>query len=258
MNKLYKTLFTCLLSTVSISAADASLPNASESSNSPAIAAMPFKRKIALHLSHLEHLFQAQSQDHVLSFIDELEYLAHPDYARVAASLLHLAIKEKNREAISLMLDKGVNIDGTDLWTPSPLTKVIKQKNIAMLKFLLEKGANPDQPSESLSGFRPIQTAALEGDFEIFKVVWEACEIKTPKDKSGSTLMHFAAAGGNVSILEFLKNKGLSCTERDSSGHTPLHEATVSGRVSAIHFLLENGAEQEAIVVMDNNLLLVS
>jgi ankyrin repeat protein len=62
------------------------------------------------------------------------------------------------------------------------------------------------------------------------------------KDKEGRTGAHFAAAHGELEMLQFLYSKGVDVDAEDSIGRSPLHYAALRDHESVIVFLASKGA----------------
>ena len=62
----------------------------------------------------------------------------------------------------------------------------------------------------------------------------------------GGTLLHAAAAGGNIEILSTLLNIGLDINATAQSGHTPLGWAIMNRKGDASAYLLQVGADPTA------------
>ncbi len=63
------------------------------------------------------------------------------------------------------------------------------------------------------------------------------------KDKSGNTLLHEAAYGGSLTIVEFLIFKGADINSGNTVLDTPLHLAISNGRDDVAILLIEKGAD---------------
>lgn len=59
----------------------------------------------------------------------------------------------------------------------------------------------------------------------------------------GKSLLHYAARGGNTSIIQCLLEKGISPNITDKCYITPLHEAAFYNRLDAIKLLIQQGAQ---------------
>ncbi len=62
-------------------------------------------------------------------------------------------------------------------------------------------------------------------------------------DKDGMTLLHSAASGGQLPVMEFLVSNGVSVSAKDSRGGTAMLEAAAAGHVKAAQWLLDRGVE---------------
>ena len=70
----------------------------------------------------------------------------------------------------------------------------------------------------------------------------------------GQTLMHLAAASGNVKVIEILKNADASIHTMDSHNEMPLHLAAKNGKVDAVKVLMR-AAQQDSPSSNRDNLL---
>uniref|UniRef100_A0A7M4EET9 Ankyrin 1 n=1 Tax=Crocodylus porosus TaxID=8502 RepID=A0A7M4EET9_CROPO len=59
---------------------------------------------------------------------------------------------------------------------------------------------------------------------------------------SYETLLHIAAANGQIAVMEYLIKKGAKLEVKDSQGKTPLHRAAEKGHDDAVKVLLQAGA----------------
>lgn len=74
----------------------------------------------------------------------------------------------------------------------------------------------------------------------------------------GRTMVHYAAAGGNLELLQFLLDSGLGVDIRDNDGRIPLQLAAVCAQADACTFLLRNGASVNGQDVHGRNSLHVA
>jgi len=63
------------------------------------------------------------------------------------------------------------------------------------------------------------------------------------KDEEGMTLLHWAADRGNLSIVQFLIDKGCHVNSLDKCGQTPLHYAVSCGHNGVVQLLIALGAD---------------
>ena len=100
-----------------------------------------------------------------------------------------------------------------------------------------------DIDSRSNDGKTPLMITASEGRLDEFSVVIERKSDPTLKNNNGWTLLHFAAQGGNVVIIENLLSLGLDIDSRSSVGRTPLIISAYGGRLNAFSFLIKRKSD---------------
>jgi len=85
--------------------------------------------------------------------------------------------------------------------------------------------------------------AAEGGSVEALQELMRRGAATDVTDDHGCGVLHFAAAGGHVAVVEFCVRKlNIPCGVRDSDGDTPLIVAAYEGRVPVVDWLLKNGA----------------
>jgi ankyrin repeat protein len=83
-----------------------------------------------------------------------------------------------------------------------------------------------------------LQDLLLSGDLEALKARLRP-EDMSLRDGNDATLLHWAARGGHVPVIEWLLSQGLSPNEQDQNGETPLHVAVRHGHTQAVSALLK-------------------
>lgn len=83
---------------------------------------------------------------------------------------------------------------------------------------------------------RTLQNQAYEGDLDAVKAAVESAEsakaVATRKDSDGRTLLHWAASGGRMDVVDYLMTiEGVKVNSRDESQWTPL----MSGETDGLH-----------------------
>ena len=86
--------------------------------------------------------------------------------------------------------------------------------------------------------------AAKDNLVDMLKHLVESGTVKPDGFRGGSTVLHVAAATGNVEITEYLvsvmKEKGVPLNPRNlNSGYTPLHDAAAAGKESTVRVIVE-------------------
>ncbi|CAH3156665.1 unnamed protein product [Porites evermanni] len=76
-----------------------------------------------------------------------------------------------------------------------------------------------------------------------------------PAENKDSTLLHSAAEGGDVSIIEIILSDGIEVNTKDSFGATPLMIAAAKCKKQAVDFLLSKGADPSLTTNVGRNSL---
>ncbi|NXK98696.1 RN5A ribonuclease, partial [Formicarius rufipectus] len=123
----------------------------------------------------------------------------------------------------------------------SELNVAVKNRNRELVLELLEKGA--DVNSKVVGGWTPLQTAVQSGDEGLVRLLLDkGARVHARKDNGGTA---FTEAGimGNVNILQLLLDHGAEVNDPDSNGFTAFMEAAWYGREEALKFLYSKGAD---------------
>lgn len=90
-----------------------------------------------------------------------------------------------------------------------------------------------------------------EGHLHIAKALLKKVNIEC-QSMSGGTAAMFAAQGGHVAVLKFLKENNADFQARDYGGSTPFLEAARGGRLASIEYLSSLGKDICDISVVDS------
>lgn len=105
-----------------------------------------------------------------------------------------------------------------------------------LVKALLAQGAR----AEILAGPETAaMLAVLKGHLGIVKTLFEAGADLNVIDNNGYGLMHAAATSGNVELIDWLMQQGLTASDPDRSSVTPLFCAAEAGQFAAVKRLWE-------------------
>ena len=127
-----------------------------------------------------------------------------------------------------------------------PIHWACRNGELATLSFLLEHDVDPR--TRTFDGTTPIHLAAFGGHLDCCKRLREAFRgLMAPgdelalKDKNdwGCDIVHWAAMGGHVPILQWLHGLCLDFLHPQQEGHTVLHKAAQRGHDEALRWLLE-------------------
>lgn len=129
------------------------------------------------------------------------------------------------------------------------LFSACRSGNIDFVKHLLSLGHDIDlKDSDDRT---PLMLAAAAGDPCLFHFLIARGSDPTLKDDRGLNLLHYAAVGGSVEIIEKLLFLELDIDSEDDYGFTPLMITLVFDRPDALLFLIKNGSDPRCILSND-------
>ena len=122
----------------------------------------------------------------------------------------------------------------------NPLHVAAEKGDIKMIGLVL-----PRFEIDSLDerGQTPLMLAATFGKKAAFEMLIQNDANPYLKCSLGDCLLHFAAAGGNPHILEYLLSLDLDVNQRNGVGVTPLATAAIYGKQRAFELLLDKKAD---------------
>jgi ankyrin repeat protein len=174
--------------------------------------------------------------------------------------LMYAAI-QKNKPAVSLLLDKGadaslVNHDGENAllhwlhWTPTDYSDAWNLENIneelAFIARLIDKGASIHQ-QDKRHHFSVLHVAAKAGATQVMAYLLQQGAKASLEDAHGNTILHLAVSNQRLRTVQYLISHGVSnMHQRNLQGNTPLHLVFADlypEDYEMIHYLLENAGE---------------
>jgi ankyrin repeat protein len=141
-------------------------------------------------------------------------------------------------QVVSLLLDKGADIQVVNKWGRTALHYAVEGAHLETAKLLLKKGINVDGHKDFL--YTPLHLASDQGLEKMVNLLLSEGANVNIQSSSGYPL-HRAANGGNTNIILMLLKGGADINAVTSRGWTPLHQAASSGRYEAAKVLIENG-----------------
>ena len=185
---------------------------------------------------------------------------------------LHAAASKGNNEWVSLLINKGGNVNAKNLDNRTPLHEAIGENHLEVAETLLKNNADPNSqdkngdsvlhiasvisvPSVTLllshranpnilnnNGASPLFYAAAFGKEDTLKYLLSHGANAKITTLNQLTALHEAAISGNVEILNSLTNAGLSVNSVSAEGWSPLHNAVQFSHKAFAKTLLEKGA----------------
>jgi ankyrin repeat protein len=151
---------------------------------------------------------------------------------------LHLACRRRDPEIVKLLLARGADLGAVNKAGRTPIYGALPaddEKSKALVALLLERKAELDVFAE---------TQLDQTD----KVL--ACLAADPKRVTATdgrqTLLHIAAARGNLKLVQALVEKGADLEAEGWSKFTPLHAAASAGHTEVVKVLIGRGANVHA------------
>lgn len=112
---------------------------------------------------------------------------------------------------------------------------------------IIEKGGY--RPPQLIDGGPTtyVMATARKGMSSTLSALIDVCKHKADVvDSSGRSPLHFAAAGGNLTMVSTLIRSGLAVRAKNNKGSEPLHFAAKGGHDHIVAQLLEAGADPSA------------
>ncbi|NXU92816.1 RN5A ribonuclease, partial [Xiphorhynchus elegans] len=123
----------------------------------------------------------------------------------------------------------------------SELNAAVKNRKRELVLELLEKGA--DVNSKVVGGWTPLHTAVQSGEEDLVRLLLEKGACLHARKDNGGTAFTEAGIMGNVNILQLLLDRGSDINDPDSNGFTAFMEAAWYGKEEALKFLYDKGAD---------------
>ncbi len=174
------------------------------------------------------------------------------DYKNQRNPALSVAIYQKNKKMVELLLNSGVNINEPSAFEKYPLAEAIEDKE--MFEFLLSKGANINCGEGNVK--TPLGHMAEKNNVELMKFAISKGANIDSRDKFGSTPLYYAINNGAKEAAEYLISKGANIENLDYMGRTPLLLAVENGRAEIAEYLISKGANVNGKDKYGNNTLL--
>lgn len=175
----------------------------------------------------------------------------------LGSTLLMLATKEDNEITVSVLLEKGADVNATDIEGRSALFFALKKGNTLIVRELLNNGAKISLPNNAKHHFICLREAIYSRKNDVIK---EFLAKSSTVDTDLGEMLCLAAYFGYADTVEYLLaskanvnfklvNKyedpiwGGFLTSYINMGTTPLHNAVSGNHIEVVKILLEVGAD---------------
>jgi hypothetical protein len=153
---------------------------------------------------------------------------------------LHYAIQYNRIDAVTLLIEKGANVNIADEWGYTPLILALQYCRADLAKTLIERGANINTADGQ--GWTPLALAVYCDNKGIVNSLLEKGADIEIADRYGSTPLMHAALYGHTELAKLLIENGADIDAVDDHGSTPLIEAIKNGHTGTAKLLIEEGA----------------
>ena len=161
---------------------------------------------------------------------------------------------------VQLLVEKGANVNVTDVSGNTPLHMAVKERNKTGVKFLLEQGADVNvanvwgyTPLHLAAKFRVIMDAAYKKRNEsLVSILLENGSDVNVANVSGNTPLHTSIILKNEPLANTLLEHDADVNVADKKGITPLHLAVRAENESLVKTLLEHDADVNIAGVWGN------
>ncbi|KAI1015459.1 hypothetical protein LB504_010921 [Fusarium proliferatum] len=165
----------------------------------------------------------------------------HPDLRDGdGRTALNHAANNGHFDVVEILLENGANIDLSDCWLFTPLSRVCVSGHTTIAEILLQNHAQVDPKNHQER--TPLSHAAEHGNTAIVQLLLDHNADVDSKDKWGQTPLLIAVGEGHVDIVHLLLANGADVNWKDTDKLTPLLYAVLEGHATIVQLLLDNNA----------------
>lgn len=145
---------------------------------------------------------------------------------RVRISPLHLVAGHGHNGIVSLLLEKGAQVDSHCGFIGTSAHEAISTGHVAVTELLLDRGA--DVAARGVSNRTLLHIAAMHGYKGIACILLQREANIDARCDSNITPLHYAACSRTRKITQLLLLNSADITAQDTNGNTPPHSSRVS------------------------------
>ena len=163
---------------------------------------------------------------------------------------LHEAVTLENIDIISVLIERGANINLKNNYGNTPIFRAVRNDNINIINLLLSNGADLQITNED--GNTPLYTAVCFSKNETVSLLLEANPLSVNlQNNQQDSCLHRAIYRGNLEIFNTVIAKITALNTLDGNGDTPLHVAVSLDQITMTQVLLKKEI-QKNILNKDN------
>jgi ankyrin repeat protein len=186
-----------------------------------------------------------QGQDAMVSLLLDKGAEVNEEVGRLG-SALKVAVYGGHSSTVKVLLNKGADINMNDTRggaVSTALHLASEDDNTEMTRLLLEHGA--DVTIKNTYGDTPLQLAADRGSYHVMKLLldWKPEGFLESAEEPKYTLLLWACAEGKIKAVKHFLEEARNGNFNFRQGWTPLHAASNRGHLEVVQLLLDNGAD---------------
>ena len=151
---------------------------------------------------------------------------------------LILAVECNYPEIVTLVIDKGGDVNKSDIIGWTPLMQACQDKNEKLCDVLLQRGAYID--SFDANGQNALLVACAVDDKSLISLLLQKGASVNIKHKITSTPFIWACKNGRTEVVQQMLNYGADVDMTDHNGFSPLMFACAKGNTTICEILIEN------------------
>ncbi|HAL39000.1 MAG TPA: hypothetical protein DCP03_13185 [Polaromonas sp.] len=179
----------------------------------------------------------------LINYIKNIIYL----FVFIGFSLVHAgsyddffsAIKQDDPGKLKALLARGFDANTIDPQGQYGLYVALREPSLKAAQVLID-WPKTDVNILNIKGESPLMLAALKGHKDLVeKLIKRGADV----NKTGWTPLHYAASGGQLSVISLLLENSAYIDAESPNGTTPLMMAAMYGKPAAVKLLLQEGAD---------------
>ncbi|HEY7210872.1 MAG TPA: ankyrin repeat domain-containing protein [Bryobacteraceae bacterium] len=158
---------------------------------------------------------------------------------------LHAAIRNADLNRVEKLIASGADVNEPDAAGTPPLIAAVLSQNLQITRLLLAHGCNVNARQQETHG-TALFYAVLGSRGELAGALLSAGALPNLHYTNRQTVLHLAAAKGDLTMARLLLAGGADPHALDNSGNTPLDEAVLHARKDVVELLIQSGADVHA------------
>lgn len=154
---------------------------------------------------------------------------------------LFYAIDRGSPDIVQVLLDKGADINASNVNGETPLHQAITTDNIVISNMLISRGSNIEAKDKQDN--TPLHHCVFWNASETARLLVDNGALIDSKNRSGRTPLHEAVLSEDRGIVTFFIRKGSNLNSRDNNGQTPLYYAVKNNQFDILSTLIDAGAD---------------